>query len=205
MSDATPPAPLGRKIMIFVVLIILPAISWVYLRNGLNWRKEAVAELGSYGQIRSANVLWPDGTKEDQLGGKVVVVHLFGKNPDLTPVNKKVIDTGEELFKQFGQNEHFRMAMVAEGGTSEFRSHVQTRPSIDYATWVWVGGVDAWRTVIENGYQSFALKTGAKSMSEYYALADTAGVIRRYYDATDDEQVKRMVQQVAILLPPSSR
>jgi hypothetical protein len=203
MSDATPPAPLGRKIMIFVILIILPALSWVYLSRGLNWRKEAVAELGSYGQIRGAYIAWPDGTKEDRLKSKVVVLHIFGENPELTPINKKIIDTGEELFKQFGRNEHFRMAMIAEGGTAEFRSHVQTRPSIDYVAWVWTGGLGSWRTIVENGYQSFALKTGAKPMREYYALSDTAGVIRRYYDAADDEQVKRMVQQVAILLPPS--
>lgn len=189
--------------MIFVILIILPALSWVYLSRGLNWRKEAVAELGSYGQIRGAYIAWPDGTKEDRLKSKVVVLHIFGENPELTPINKKIIDTGEELFKQFGRNEHFRMAMIAEGGTAEFRSHVQTRPSIDYVAWVWTGGLGSWRTIVENGYQSFALKTGAKPMTEYYALSDTAGVIRRYYDAADDEQVKRMVQQVAILLPPS--
>lgn len=203
MSDATPPAPLGRKIMIFVLLVVLPAGSWYYLRGGLNWHKAAVAELGSYGQIRGAYVLWPDGTKEDRLDSKVVVLHVFGDNPDLTPVNKKIIDTGEELFKQFGRNTNFRLAMIAEGGTAEFRSHAQTRPSVDYATWVWTGGLGSWRTIVENGYQAFAVKTGAKPMTEYYALADTAGVIRRYYDATDDEQVKRMVQQVAILLPPS--
>lgn len=205
MSETTPPASLSRKLMIFIVLIILPATSWFYLRNGLNWRKEAVAELGSYGQIRHANILWPDGTKEDRLDGKIVVVHVFGEGPALTPVNRKIIDTGEELFKQFGENEHFRLAMIADKGAAEFRSYAQTRPSYDYATWVWIGGSSEWQPIMQRGYQAFSEKTGLNDMTEYYALADTAGIIRRYYDATDDEQVKRMVQQVAILLPPSGR
>ncbi|HMX39318.1 MAG TPA: hypothetical protein PKD78_03290 [Saprospiraceae bacterium] len=190
-----------KRIMLLVLLVGLPAISWYYLSNGLNWRKEAVAELGSYGHIRGAFIMWPDGTKEDRLKSKVVVVHVFGENPDLTPENKKIIDTGEELFKQFGQSEHFRLAMVAEGGTAEFRSHMQTRPSIDYATWVWTGGLGSWRTIIDNGYQSFVAKTAAPPMTYHYALTDTSGMIRRYYNALDDQQVKRMVQQIALLLP----
>lgn len=207
MSEATPPpaAPLGRKIMILVLLIALPAISWVYLRNGLNWHKEAVAELGSYGQIRHANILWPDGTKEDRLDSKIVVVHVFGQNPELTPINRKIIDTGEELFKQFGKNEHFRLAMIADRGSAEFRSYAQTRPSSEYVTWVWAGGSEQWQPIMQRGYQAFAEKTNPDPMTEYYALADTAGIIRRYYDADDDEQVKRMVQQIALLLPPSDQ
>lgn len=149
-------------------------ILWVYLRNGLNWRKEAVAESAPTARfVRTTS--WPDGTKEDRLDGKVVVLHVFGENPDLTPINKKIVDTGEELFKQFGQNLDFRLAMISEGGTAEFRSHIQTRPSIDYATWVWTGGLGSWRTIVETKDESFVVKTGAKPMSEYYALADTAG------------------------------
>lgn len=201
MSKATEKAPLGRKIMIIVILIIMPAMSWYYLSGGLHWRKQAVSELGAYGQIRGAYTLWPDGTKEDMLKDKVVVLHIYGENPDLTPENKKMLETSQELYKQFGKNKNFRIALIAEGGTVEFRSAVQTIPSIDYATWVRTGGLGSWRTIIENGYESFCIKTGSKPVPQYFVLADTAGIIRRYYDALDHAQVNRMVQQVALLLP----
>jgi hypothetical protein len=179
----------------------MPAISWMYLSNGLDWHKKAVAELGDYGHVQPAFIIWPTGEKQDRLDSKVTVLHIFGENPDLTNDNKKIIDTGEELFKQFEKSEYFRLCMIAEGGTSEFRSYAQTRPSADYATWVWTGGLGSWRTILENGYESYRVKTGAKSVPQYYGLADTSGMIRRFYNALDEEEVKRMVQQIAILLP----
>ena len=93
--------------------------------------------------------------------------------------------------------------MIAAGGTAEFRSYFQTMPSADHATWVWSGGLGTWRTVMVNGYESFCLAEGIKPDAEYFALADTAGTIRRFYDALDQKQVDRMVQHIAILLPPA--
>lgn len=207
MENVEKKPTLGRKIYIaaalFLILIALPAISWIYLRDGLNWRKEAVAELANYGKISKAPIIWPDGTWEDQLKSKVVVVHVFGENPDLTNANKQILDTAEKLHDQFGQNHEFRLAMIASGGTAEFRSYFQKMPSADNATWAWAGGLGSWRTAMLNGYESFCLAEKAKPATHYYALADTSGTIRRFYDALDQKQVDRMVQHIAILLPPA--
>ncbi len=198
---------LGRKIYIaaalFLIIVVLPGISWLYLRNGLNWRKEAVAELANYGKIAKAPIIWPDGTWEDQLKGKVVVVYLFGENPDLTETNRHILDTAEKLYDQFGQNLDFRLAMITSGGTAEFRSYHQKMPSAEYVTWVWSGGLGSWRTIMANGYESYCLAEGTKPVPEYFALADTSGTIRRFYNAMDQKQVDRMVQHIAILLPPA--
>lgn len=187
---------------IFLVFVALPGMSWLYLSRGLNWRKEANAELSNYGKIRPAFIIFPDGEKRDQLDQKIVVIHNFGENPDLTEANKKILDTGENLYNQFGKNFYFTLCMIKEGpGTAEFRSHAQTLPSADFATWVWTGGLGSWRTILENGYELYCTKNNVKPASEYYALVDTTGVIRRFYDAMDDKQVGRMVEQIAILLP----
>jgi hypothetical protein len=207
MENSEKKPSLGRRIYIaaalFLILIGLPAVSWFYLRGGLNWRKDALAELSSWGQIRPAYIVWPDGTREDMLDGKVVVVHVFGENPDLTAENRQILDTCEKLFNQFGQTNHFRLAMVAQGGTAEFRSHFQTMESAEHATWVWTGAVGSWRTIIENGYQYFCRGESIQPDPEYFALADTSGAIRRYYNALDNKQVERMVQHIALLLPPA--
>lgn len=207
MENVEKKPSLGRKIYIaaalFLILIGLPAISWIYLSNGLKWRKEAVAELADYGKIGKATIIWPDGTWEDQLKGKVVVVHVFGENPDLTDANRQILDTAEKLFDQFGQNHDFRLAMIASGGTADFRSYFQKMPSVDYATWVWSGGLGSWRPIVENGYESYCLAEGIKPGEKYFALADTSGTIRRFYNALDEKQVDRMVQHIALLLPPA--
>lgn len=209
MSSENEKVSKTRKLFIFaalfIILIALPAGSWFYLKSGLNWHKAAVAELGDYGKIRGAFIIFPDGEKRDQLKGEVVVIHIFGDSPDLTEANKKIIEVDKRLYDQFGQNEFFRMAMIAEGGTSEFRSEVQKIPSIDYVTWVWTGGLGSWRTIIENGYESFCLAEHTSPVPEYFALADTSGKIRRFYNALDEKQVGRMVEHIAMILPKSER
>ncbi len=57
-------------------------------------------------------VIYPDGKKEDQIEGKVCVIHIFGEAPDLTDDNRKILDTCEKLFNQFGTKSFFRMALV---------------------------------------------------------------------------------------------
>jgi hypothetical protein len=207
MENVEKKPSLGRKIYIaaglFLILVALPAVSWIYLRNGLNWRKEAIAELANYGKIGKATIIWPDGAWEDQLKSKVVVVHVFGENPDLMDANRQVLDTAEKLFNQFGKTNEFRLAMIASGGTAEFRSYFQKMPSAEHATWVWSGGLGSWRTIMENGYESYCLAEDIKPDPVYFALADTSGTIRRFYNALDQKQVDRMVQHIAILLPPA--
>ena len=115
--------------------------------------------------------------------------------------NRTILDIDEKLYDQFGQNLNFRLAMVSSGGTAEFKSYFQKMPSADYVTWVWTGGLGSWRTIMENGYESYCKAESVKPVPEYFALADTSGTIRRFYDALDTKQVERMVQHIAILLP----
>jgi hypothetical protein len=203
MSNTTNKRKIITAIALFTLLVGLPGISWMYMKKGFNWRKEAISEFGNYGKIPAANLIWPDGTKENRLDQKVTVVHLFGKDPDLTEANKSIINTCEELFKQFHETHMFRLAVVSDGGTAEFKSYMQTHPSnIDHMTWVWVnGGMEKWGGLVQNGYEMYQKAAGENNAKHYFALADTSGTIRRYYDALDPEEVKRMVQQIAVLLP----
>jgi hypothetical protein len=200
-----------RRIIMAIALIfvlgVLPFGSWIYLRDGLQWRKDAKAELGSYGKIRGAYIIYPDGYKENQLAESVCVIHNFGASPDLTPDNKQIIDTNKRLYDQFGKlpdgtpRPFFKIVMISENGTAEFRSEIQKIPSIDFATWVVTGGLGSWGTILENGHEKYVLEKGTKRHKEYYALADATGEIRAFYNALDEKQVNRMVQQIALMLP----
>jgi hypothetical protein len=211
MSETTSKSSLGRKIFVFAVLlllfVVLPAGSYYYVKSGFEWRKEAQSELRDFGKIRGAYVVWQDGQKEDLLKGKVCVIHLFGQNPDLTPANKLILDTGEELVKQFGfkpgvEDDNFRLAMITEGGgTAEFKSHAQTRPTSELTNWVWTGGLGSWTTILKNGYEYYCQSERVAPYEKYYALTDTSGTIRRFYNAEDPKEVGRMVEQIALLMP----
>lgn len=209
--DQNQPASPRRKLFtilgLVVILGVLPAISWYYLNGGLEWRKEAKAELGFYGQIRGAFIIYPDGTKEDQLKENVCVIHDFGDNPDLTEENKKILDTCKRLYDQFGKlsdgtpRPFFKIVLIYEGGTAEFRSEVQKIPSIDYATWVITGGLGSWGTILNNAYEKYTVERKLKPYKEVFALADRTGQLKAFYGALDDKQVTRLVQQIALMLP----
>jgi hypothetical protein len=207
MSNATE-KPSRRKaiitgIILALVLVVLPAISYFWLNSGFQLRKEAVGKNANFGKIRSVSVIYPDGEKEDQLKSKVCVIHSFGEAPDLTSENRKILDTCEKLFDQFGTNIHFRLAMIAKDGTAEFRSHHQKMASAEFVTWAWTGATGSWRTILENGYDSFCKAEDVRPVKDYFAVCDTSGQIRRYYNALDDGEINRMVQHIAILLPPN--
>jgi hypothetical protein len=204
-NETTPPSKqktIIRGAILALILVVLPAISYFYMKSGYQLRKEAVGVQANFGKIRSVAVIYPDGKKEDQIKGKVCVIHLFGEAPDLTDDNRKILDTCEKLFNQFGSNPFFRLTLVAKEGTAEFRSHYQKMPSSDYVTWAWTGALGSWRTIIENGYESFYKSEKVDPVKEYFAVCDTSGQIRRYYNALDDKEIDRMVQHIAILLPP---
>ncbi len=192
--------------VIAVLLFGFPAISWWYLKSGLDWRRQAQAELREYGKIRPVPVIYSDGTKENLVAEKVCVIYYFGANPDLTPENKFILDTGERLFKQFGFKsaavpDYFRLVMISQDGTAEFRSYARTLPSADYVNWVWAGGLNSWRATLANAYDLYCQQNGVKPVDHYYALADTSGTIRCFYNALDEKEVGRMVEHIALLLP----
>jgi hypothetical protein len=175
------------------------------MNSGFTLRKEALAKNANYGKVRTVPVIYPDGTKEDQIAGKVCVIHIFGESPDLTPENKKILDTCEKLFNQFGLNGAFRMVLIAKDGTAEFRSHYQKMASSEFVTWAWTSAIGSWRTIIENGYESFRLAEDVRAVPQYFAVCDVNGQIRRYYNALDDKEIERMAQHIAILLPPPAQ
>lgn len=200
-----------RKITIlavlFLILVVLPAGSWYYLRGGLNWHRQAVAELRHYAQIRPVYVILPNGERFDDLDGKVCVMYNFGSNAALTDDNKRILDTYQSLFEQFGQHtdqtvrQSFRLVPIFESPNAEFRSYFQKLPAADYATWRYSGGIASWNAILDNSYAQFCRDEGVKPSAQYFAVSDTSGAIRRFYNALDDNQVGRMVEHIALLLP----
>jgi hypothetical protein len=206
INSQTPQRSTKSKIFVFTILslllVVFPAMSWFYLRQGLDWRLSVQAELRNYGKVRGAYFIAPGDNKINLIEKKVCVLHIFGENPELTDDNKKVMDIGEKLKEQFGQNDDFRLVMIAEGGTPEFRSHYQKIPGSEGPVWVWTGGLGSWRTILENGYESYCLAEKTTPAKTYLAVSDTAGTVRCYYDIHKKEEIDRMVTHISLLLPP---
>lgn len=190
-----------RIAVIAFMLVVLPALSYYYLSGGLKLRKDAIGKKETYGQVRPIYVIYPDGLKEDQIKDKVCVIHYFGEGPDLTPENRQILDTAEKLFDQFGTDNNFRLVMIAREGTAEFRSHYQKMPSSDFVTWAWNGSTGHWRTIMENAYDLYCKSEDVDPDKYYFGVSDASGQIRHFYNALDKEEINKMVQHIAIMLP----
>ncbi len=187
--------------VIAFLLVILPAGAWFYLQKGLSWRRAVQSELHQYGKIRSAYLI-TGGNQIDLLKGKVCVLHLFpDSDASLDSGNKKVIDTGSRLFKQFSQNDAFRLVMIADNASTELKSHYQKMVGLEDAASVWTGGTGAWRTILQNAYESYGLAEKTTPVRTYLALADTTGAIRNFYNVDNEAEVERLAVHISLLLP----
>ncbi|HOY15130.1 MAG TPA: hypothetical protein PLY70_18415 [Saprospiraceae bacterium] len=85
-----------KKIGVFVVFAMLvgfPAISWYYLRGGVNYRKEAFAEMESKGPFDTSGL---NKSLLDKIQNHVTIVDLNGSN-----------ETAKELLSQFDKVDEF--------------------------------------------------------------------------------------------------
>jgi hypothetical protein len=202
MEDSKDKISFGKMFMLFMLLIVVPGMSWYYLSSGLKWRKDAVAELGTYGSIKPVWLIDDKLSKSNLIDKKVCAVYYFGENPDLTPANKKILDIGKGLQEQFQKTNKFRNVVIWEGGTPAFKGVFDEMAKGEDNAWQYTAGLGGWRTVLSNQYEYFCLHEKiSKPAEQYFAVSDTTGTIRRFYDANDNEQMKRMVQHIALLLP----
>ena len=193
-----------RVTVLLLLLVVLPALSYYYLDLGYKKHKETQDELRHYGQVRKESFVYPDGTEENRLAGKVCLIYYFGENPELTEINRRVLDTGEELFNQFsdgGRRDDIRLVMIAQGGSAEFRSYAQTKPSADFITWVWSRALGSWRVILDRAREQFKRDEDVDTDVPCFALADSDGVIRRFYPVDDPGEINKMSNHLATLLP----
>lgn len=201
MEEQKPQSKIWKALLLGLLIVGLPAVSYFYLKGGLEWRKTAVAELSDYGKIPEAFAILEDSRRINLLENKVCVVHLFGDKPELTDANKQVIEVYFQLADQFGITDDFRVVSVWNGGgLPDFNEFYNQKKEPREPTWIHTGG-GKWTTVMINQYENFRLKTKSQEVPTYLALVDQNGTIRRFYNALDNAEVQRLVQHIAILLP----
>jgi hypothetical protein len=203
VSEEQPISFTGRAVMFVILallLVVFPAMSWVYLRNGLQWRRTVQAELRNYGKIDPVYYI-QSNKKIDLTKGNVCVLHNFGDSPALTAENKEIMALGEKLYDQFGQNGHFRLTMIADNAPDDFRAYARERAGANGAAWIWAGSEGSWRGVLQNAYEYYTLHTKETPVKAYFAVSDTLGTIRCFYDVHNRQQINQLVTHVSLLLP----
>ena len=188
-------------IMLTLMLIVAPAMSWYYLQKGAEYRIEALRELkqnrGKADSIFSCSPANWGKLDLDSLSDKIVIVNIIKYKGQLA--DKQTL-TAKKLHEQFGERKNIFFLSLLEGADSlqafeYYKSQNLKRANRTYFV------VPGNATTKQNWIKAFRLdQNGDFSNAEcpFYAYVDVEGTIRNYYDGNDENRVKKMVEHIAM-------
>lgn len=196
---------LGQLAALFLFLVGLPAVSWYYLSTGLQYRKQALQELGDHGRIPDfslTNYLGDTLHLEDVKGKLVVASFLSLDSPALSDAFGETL---RKLHEQFDHREDvvFIQHLIADSVAVDRITAFADQYGLADAgqCFFLTGGRPPFEQLARDGYHLPLDANTPLQEASFFALADTNAVIRQYYDVRHIGEVKRLVAHIAIILP----
>jgi len=214
----------NSKITIFAVLVILlgfPLLSWYYLKQGLDYQKSTRAELMHYGELSNLQFtnLQGQAFNLDSLDQMMSVISFIGEDEAM---NHKMFELQQKLQIQFGKNESLNFLIVPlkkEKASVEYLSNAAEKYSLtnpvqhhflsakENFLQHWIGKeikIPKGKEIKTGDTPQWILdedNSGSINNYHYFVLVDTTQTIRNYYNYNNFEEVQRMVEHIAIMLP----
>lgn len=208
MSDKKSPwARIGQIALLLLILAVLPAISYLYLKQGADYRRAALNKLDDYGQA-PALASFPAifGKLPDPLAGQMLVVGwIDGQHAE---TRTRYAETLRQLHEQFDEagNLHFITLAQSTLDPGELNALIEQYNLTDrqQLSFLQLDERDFYRSVEQfNLPQSDFEAPGTKPI---VALVDTAMTIRAFYDLSREGEAGRLVEHIAMILPlPAER
>lgn len=209
-----------QTLAILTILIGFPLLSWYYLKTGYNYQMEARSELKEYGKLPAFNFTSHNGEtySSDSLENKMSVISFFGKNGK---INQQMFNTMRKLNTQFGDNKNLELLIVSIESQlnapgvlesifkinqfDEKQHHFLTSSNPEVQKWMGEGiKVPTKWTEKENAPAEISFevnKSGTIGEYPFFVLVDKTQMIRNFYHIDRSDEVKRMVEHIALLLP----
>ena len=221
MSEVSPTKSKFQLLALLTILIVFPLLSWYYLKTGYNYQMDSRSELKDYGTLPAFNFINKDGKpfSNDSLYKSMAVVSFFGKNEK---TNQELLSIIQKLNEQFGENDYLKIlipTLQPETDTPAQLSEVFEKNNLNSERQYfltgnkstiqnWVGkGIKIpteWKVIEEGKAPDILLsedKSGNLENYPFFVLVDSKRKIRNYYHLDNVEEVKRMVEHIALLLP----
>jgi hypothetical protein len=211
-------------LVLTVVLFGLPIGSWFYLRDGVRYRKERLAQLSDYNRwgatenwefrkdslfavplhhyVRECSpwaVNLTNGAQlsPDSIKGCISVVHVFDPKSE---ISQKVAPQIQRIQKAFGEERtDIKIISIPAAGVDSL--------SIQAFAKQFPARIDTWYMAFsDNNNMGAKLKVAANKPAanplQYGALIDQHNTIRQYYDLTSTVEVNRMIEVISIIMRP---
>ena len=172
-----------KTVLILSVLTLLPALSWVYLTKGRDWRRDRVLELENLGEMpqfevqSTSNVLLSPST----ILGKNLIVHRS--------VSSDAIEIIGKLHDQFNEREDYLFLQYGDLNDPEAVTE-------DPEQWLLVDCASAACTTVDQLFDEKDATT---------VLVDKDGYVRHFYDLSQDGSAAKLVEHMAVLIPIEKR
>jgi len=204
---------------LLLFLVVLPGGSWYYLQKGLAYQKELRKELTVYGTVPAFQLKDVNGVLRDSsiFSEKISVVAFL--TPEVL-TNPKSIEPLARLYDQFDKKDVSRMVVFGlswpEDKMEGFRSLAEKYEmnEVDKCYFIADESVDnlmnngfKWPTENGVGDKLFSTTSSPQNKNGYphYILVNMNREIINYYDYSDADRIRTMVEHVAISIPLEKR
>ncbi|CAH1001957.1 hypothetical protein LEM8419_02872 [Neolewinella maritima] len=191
----------GTAIVLFI-LVGLPAVSFVYLRNGANYRRSAIEAMGDYGKMPSISRLVSiRGEVPKQWQGAMTVVGwLDPTKEEGTRLYGHMLDS---LYQQFqdSPNLYFTTIVLAQDPDAAVEDFTTTYnlPASDMLSFLQADERDFAATA-----EAFQLPLGSydsPGIQPIVALVDSSLTIVQHYDLARRDEAIGLVQLISLIIP----
>ena len=182
---------------LLLMLVVLPAGSWFYLRGGYEHRKAALQELQELGSVGDFSLVDQNGLifATQDLKKRVTVAGFL---PAGTEKHAAWMDGLVRLHEQFDDRDDVCFLIFADTAlVPDPQAFAQSYDLADSLQWIVVSGNGAY--LHDLATSSFHLPEEA--VGQQLALIDTSGTVRSHYDAYENRELGRLVEHITIVLP----
>ena len=161
---------------LLLLLVVLPLVSWYYLSQGYDYQLKARSELKNYGKW---SVL---GSGLDTMGYTIVFAQLDENAANDSKFNEIL----NRLVNQFGERPDFFIGLL-DGDKVESSLIINDSSKVIF-------------------FDLDKFNTDEVLLRNKFYLADRTGTLRNNYNINQVDEIKRMVEHIALILPqqPSS-
>lgn len=194
----------GRALQIGVLLFILivsPALSWYYLKKGVDYRKSALSELKDHGPISYFDwqlINRPKYQIADSLKDKIVIVGIVKSKGSQ---EEQMTATMNKIFDQFKERHDVLFAtFLTDSDSLSVHNYVQkNNPKNNYNYWFSTISSEAYPKLLEGLKLS---QKGDFSQTEcpYITYINANGIVSNFYDINNKQQLGRLVEHIAMRL-----
>jgi hypothetical protein len=180
-----------QTIALLMMLIVMPALSWYYLKKGENYQVKMRAELKDYGKLPSFTLPKLLDTNSINLAtdliNKVVIAKVVDANE---------LEPGDDLRFALGSLH----TQFDERNDIIFLLHTTIKDTARVGAFLRQNKMSDPSQVVVTGSDPKLVQAYHFPKPGMMAIVDTLGVIRRYYNYRDGNEVRRLTEHVTVLM-----